>query len=172
MLKLMGAILLVAAGGAAGMLKAGEYAKRPGELKSLLAAIQMLETEILYGATPLAEALDRVAGSADRSVSRFFQRVARELRSMTGCTAGEAWERALTWFFTVNSLSPQDTAILRNLGKALGISDREDQAKHLKLACSQLKMEISRAEEEAAKNTKMWNYLGFCGALVVAIILY
>ncbi|MFZ5633636.1 MAG: stage III sporulation protein SpoIIIAB [Bacillota bacterium] len=172
MLKLLGAVILVAAGGAAGMLVAREYARRPGELKSLLSSIQMLETEIIYAATPMAEALERVAGSADRKVAVFFRKAARELRSMTGCTAGEAWEKSLAWFYTVSSLSRQDMSILRNLGRALGVSDREDQAKHLRLACDQLKREIFRAEEDAVKNTRMWNYLGFCGALVAAIILY
>ncbi|MCL6610966.1 MAG: stage III sporulation protein AB [Peptococcaceae bacterium] len=172
MLKLLGAVILVAAGGAAGMLVAREYARRPEELKSLLSSIQMLETEIIYAATPLAEALVRVAAVSDSHVSGLFQKAARELRDMTGCTAGEAWERSLGWFYTVNSLTRREMSILSNLGRALGISDREDQAKHLKLACEQLKREIARAEEEAAKNTRMWNYLGFCGSMAAAIILY
>jgi stage III sporulation protein AB len=171
-LKLIGTLLLVAAGGTAGMLVAREYAKRPGELKSILSSIQMLETEIIYSATPMAEALEMVAGGADKNVAGFFWKAAQELRSMTGCTAGEAWERALEWSYPSNSLLPKDVAILRNLGRALGISDREDQARHLKLACEQLKREIIKAEEDASKNAKMYNYLGFCGALVAAIILY
>lgn len=171
-MKLLGAAVLVAAGGAAGMLVAREYSRRPGELKSILASIQMLETEIVYGATPLAEALERAAAGSDRGVDVFFQRTARELQSMRGSTAGEAWQRSLEWFYTVNSLNRQETAILANLGRALGISDREDQAKHLRLACEQLKREIARAEEEAARNSRMWNYLGFCGAMAAAIILY
>ncbi len=171
-MKLLGAVVLVAAGGAAGMLVAREYSRRPGELKSLLSSIQMLETEIVYGATPLAEALESAAAGSDRGVAAFFQRTARDLRSMKGRTAGEAWQKSLEWFYTVSSLNRRETAILANLGRALGISDREDQAKHLRLACEQLKMEIARAEEEAAKNTRMWNYLGFCGAVAAAIILY
>lgn len=172
MIKLVGSALLVAAGGIAGMMVARGYARRPSELKSILSSIQMLETEIIYAATPLAEALEKVASGSDRSVAGFFQRAARELGSMKGCTAGEAWDSSLSWFYTVNSLNRQDISILGSLGKALGISDREDQSKHLKLACEQIKREIARAEEESAKNTRMWNYLGFCGALVAAIVLY
>jgi len=172
MLKLIGALLLVAGGGAAGMLMAREYFRRPPELKSLLSSLQMLETEIIYSATPLAEALERVAAGSDKGVAGFFRRAARELGAGAGCTAGEAWEKALAWYYTVNSLSGREMSILSSLGRALGISDREDQRKHLKLACEQLKREIARAEEEAAKNGRMWNYLGFCGAMAAAIILY
>ncbi len=172
MLKLLGAVLLVGAGGVAGILVAREYARRPVELKSLLASIQMLETEIIYAATPLAEALERVAAVSDRSVACFFEKAAGELRSMTGCTGAEAWERSLDWYYTMNSLTRREMSILASLGRALGISGREDQAKHLRLACEQLKREIIRAEEEAARNTRMWNYLGFCASTAAAILLY
>lgn len=172
MIKLMGTLLLVAAGGAAGMMVARQYARRPGELKSVLSSIQMLETEIIFAATPLAEALERAAAGSDRVVADFFRRASRDLLPANGRTAGEAWERAMGELYAASSLSKRDMVILGSLGRALGISDRDDQAKHLRLACEQLKMEISRAEEEAAKNSKMWNYLGFCGALAAAIILY
>lgn len=172
MLKLIGIVVLIVSGGCVGMLIAREYTKRPRELRSLLSSIQMLETEIIYTATPMAEALERVSIGADKNVAGFFKKAAKELRAMTGCTACEAWEKAMEWFYKVNSLSAKDVSILRNLGRALGISNREDQAKHLKLACEQLKREISLSEDEASKNTKMWNYLGFCGALAAAIILY
>lgn len=169
---MLGALILVVSGGVAGMLVARQYARRPRELKSLLSSIQMLETEIIYAATPLAEALERVAQGSDPAVADFFLRAARPLKDRNGCTSWEAWEKAQAWYYTVNSLSQREMSILSNLGRALGISDRDDQLKHLKLACEQLKREIARAEEEAVKNTRMWNYLGFCASTVLAIILY
>ena len=172
MLKIIGSLMLVAAGGVAGMMVAREYAKRPGELKALLSAIQMLETEIMYTATPMVEAMERVASGADRRVAGFFRDAALDLKSMAGRTAGEAWEAAMDRFYPRCSLSRGDMSILGNLGRALGRSDREDQAKHLRLASEQIKMEIIKSEEDASKNTKMWNYLGFCGALAAVIILY
>lgn len=172
MFKLIGAVLLVAAGGAAGMLVAREYARRPAEIRSLISAVQMLETEIIYSATPLREALERVAGLSDRNVSGLFIEAARTLGESGGSTAEEAWEKSLDSFYSRSALSAGDSAILRNLGRALGRSGQKDQEKHLKLTCEQLKREMARAEEAALKNTRMWNYLGFCGALAAVIILY
>ncbi|HBV96830.1 MAG: stage III sporulation protein AB [Peptococcaceae bacterium BICA1-7] len=172
MYKLIGAVVLVAAGGAAGMLVARDYARRPVEIRSIITALQMLETEIIYSATPLGEAMDRVASATDGIVSGLFREASHSLLVGEGATAGEAWEKALVNFYRSSSLTVTDSAILKNLGRALGRSGREDQEKHLKLACEQLKRELSRAEEAAAKNTRMWNYLGFCGALAAVIILY
>lgn len=172
MFKLIGAVVLVAAGGAAGMLVARDYARRPVEIRSLISAVQMLETEIIYAATPLGEAMERVACASDGIVAGFFREASRSLNSGEGTTAGEAWEKALAGFYGHSSLTAGDSAILKNLGRALGRSGRTDQEKHLKLACEQLKREMASAEEAAAKNTRMWNYLGFCGALAAVIILY
>ncbi|KUK81824.1 MAG: Putative thioredoxin [Pelotomaculum thermopropionicum] len=62
--------------------------------------------------------------------------------------------------------------ILRNLGSSLGISDRDDQIKHLHLAMEQIRAETVAAEEEAARNVKLWSYLGFLGGLLLVLVLY
>ena len=36
----------------------------------------------------------------------------------------------------------------------------------------QIKSENAKAEGEAARNVKLWNYLGFLGGLLVVLILY
>ncbi len=172
MLKLIGVVILVASGGLAGILVAWEYAKKPRELKALLSTIQMLETEITFAATPLAEALHKIAKCTDPHIAVFLQKAAHYMQLKDGCTSGEAWHKALKWYYTVNSLNKREMTILYNLGNVLGMSDIEDQKKHLNLASEQLKREIIRADEEEAKNAKIWTYLGFCGSLVMAIVLY
>jgi stage III sporulation protein AB len=172
MFKLAGALLIIVAGSTAGIIRAREYMRRPGELKSMLAALQMLETEITYAATPLGEALERIAAGGGREVKRLFAGAAAELRAMSGCTAAEAWQKSLQSYYPGSALLDSDLIILQNLGSALGISDRQDQSKHLRLASEQLKLEAARAGEEAARNAKMWNYLGFCGAAALVLLIY
>jgi stage III sporulation protein AB len=172
MLKLLGAAMVVMASGLSGMAVAGNYSRRPGELRALRAALQMLETEIAYGATHLPEALEQVAGRSDSRVAPLFRQAAAELSSMSGITAAEAWDRSLGGYYRGTALKQQDHSILKNLGSSLGISDREDQIKHLSLAMEQLGAETNRAEEEAARNVKLWSYLGFLGGLMVVLILY
>lgn len=172
MLKLVGATMVVAASGLSGMAVAGNYSRRPRELRALRSAIQMLETEIAYGATHLPEALALVAGRCDNTAAPLFSRAAAELASMSGVTAAEAWEKSLGGYYPGAALKPQDLLILRGLGSSLGISDREDQIKHLRLAMEQFGAETVRAEEEAARNVKLWSYLGFLGGLMVVLVLY
>lgn len=172
MIKLMGAAMVVVSSTLAGMAVAGRYSRRPRELKSLGSALQMLETEIAYGANYMKEALEQVAARCDKAVAPLFSRAAAILSSESGITAAAAWEKSLCAFYSDSALNPRDHLILRSLGSSLGISDREDQIKHLNLAMEQIKSENVRAEDEASRNVKLWNYLGFLGGLLVVLILY
>ncbi len=172
MVKTIGAAMILAAGGSMGFIWARVYEKRPQQLVSLEAALQLLETEILYGATPLPEAMDLVAEKCDPEISGLFRYTALELRKMEGITAGEAWHRAMIKVFPATSLTDQDLFVLKRFGASLGISDREDQAKHLTLAKLQLKSAVGRAEAVCRKNATVFKYLGFLGGLLLVLVLY
>lgn len=172
MLKLIGGLLVVASSGLAGWWVSRGYARRPVELRQFIAALQLLETEITYAATPLPEALDRVAEQVGAPASSFFRQISRDLGAHTGCSAREAWHAALGAHGPGSALSPGDLAVLGGLGNSIGISDREDQGKHLRLAAEQLKTALVAADDAAAKNVRMWNYMGLLGGLIIVLALY
>ncbi|KJS14183.1 MAG: stage III sporulation protein AB [Peptococcaceae bacterium BRH_c8a] len=172
MIKLIGAILLVSACGYAGWHVSRSYARRPVELRQFMTALQMLETEITYAATPLPDALSGIAERVDARVSSFFAHAAKELQTTRGTSARQAWSAALDRYRTGSTLDRGDLGILNSLGHNLGISDRDDQAKHLRLTLEQLKMAQARAEETASKNVKLWNYVGLLGGLIIVLALY
>lgn len=172
MFKLLGAGLTLAACTGIGFTLAREYTERPRQLRAIESALQMLETEIVYGATPLTEALDHIAAGCDPGVTVLFQQTAKELRQAGGCTAGEAWRQALDAFYQASAVKTADIAVLKRLGASLGLSDRRDQEKHLKLAREQLRQEIRLAEELALKNSRLYRYLGVLGGLALVLVLY
>lgn len=172
MFKIFSASVIILGAGLAGILISRNYSRRPVELRCLQSSLQMLETEITYAATPLPEALQKVAARSDKSVAGLFERTCAELLLMSGCTAGEAWEKSLVEFYPKSALLPSDLVILRSLGGALGISNCQDQSKHLRLAMEQLGIEMVKADDAASRNVKLWNYLGFLGGLVIVLLLY
>lgn len=172
MLRLAGSLVIIFGCGLIGMFNARNYSQRPEELRHLQSALQMLVTEITYAATPMAEAFRSIAARCDKRVSILFEYILAELGSCPGCTAHEAWEKALRKFYIRTTLAKSDLAILSNLGKALGISDRQDQTRHLLLAIEHLGVEIQSARDDASKYVKLWNYIGFLGGLVVVLLLY
>ncbi|MTI79979.1 MAG: stage III sporulation protein AB [Firmicutes bacterium] len=170
MLKIIGALVILCSCGYAGFSVARDYQRRPKDLRYLQSALQMLETEISYGATPLPDALEQVANRCDKSVAQLFLETRNRLLSGDGITAREALDDTLKKFSRNSAIKNSDASVLRALGTSLGISDREDQVKHLQLAREQLRIEAAKAEEEAAKNVKLYNYLGVLGGLTIILI--
>ncbi|AGL02028.1 stage III sporulation protein SpoIIIAB [Desulfoscipio gibsoniae] len=172
MFKLIGGLLVVAASGLAGWQVSRSYARRPVELRQFISALQLLETEITYAATPLPEALAGVAEQVDVPAASFFRQIAGDLGAHRGCSAREAWHGALECYGHRSALGRGDLSVLRGLGNSIGISDREDQSKHLRLAAEQLKTALAMADAAAAKNVKLWNYMGLLGGLIIVLALY
>lgn len=135
-------------------------------------ALGMLETEIGFGLTPLPEALNKVGIRIGGCVGEFFAKVIAKLNNEYSLTAGEAWEECLEDLKEEVSLFPGDLDILRSFGYTLGISDREDQIKNLKLAQEQLKTQEHSAEKLQESNQRMWRTVGFLAGLAVVFILY
>lgn len=171
-MKFVGALIIILGGGAVGFLLSKNYLGRLRELKLFLMSLQMLETEIIYTATPLAEAFLKISQMGEKEVKSFFAKVAYNLEKSNGQTAFEAWQKSLKEYYVFSFLKKGDIFILKNLGKALGMSDRQDQTKHLGLAREQLKMEVQKAEEEACKNVKICNYMGFLGGIALVLLIY
>lgn len=171
LLKLIGASLVLFAGTLIGFLQAARFADRPKQIRQLAGALQRLETEIAFGQTPLPEALKRTAANVGQPVSRLFQAAADELSAADGRSFRECWDCAMhrTWP-TTSMRTPELTVTLR-LGSILGMSDKDDQLKHLRLAAVQLKAEEDAARDDQAKYEKMSRSLGLLLAALVVILM-
>ena len=120
MYKLIGAILVVVAGQLVGTGIGRQYRRRSQELRTLQSAFLFLQTEISYTATPLPEALDRVARNLDFPLCEIFSNTAKNLKKHDGTTAGEAWAGSLERYKVYLALKSQDLGILKNLGGGAG----------------------------------------------------
>lgn len=172
MLKLIGSILVVISCGILGMELGKNFARRTEELRQMQYAFQALETEIAYGATPLPQAMQMVAGQTNGPVSEVFLSTVAELAKGEGQTAGEAWEGALKLKEEKMLLNHSDLAILRQFGQGLGASDREDQMKRLKMLRMQLEGREQLAETDRQKFQKVWQSLGWSVGLVITMLFF
>lgn len=171
-IKMLGAILVVTATSWAGFEAAQRFQRRPRQLRELQSCLQMLETEINYGLTPLPTALEKIAASIKGPVGDFCCAVKEELLAHQGISMRDAWNKGVDLLGKHCAITECDQNILRNFGHTLGLSDRHDQIKHLKLAMSQLSAAETNAWEEKRKNERMFRALGILGGLAVVILLY
>jgi stage III sporulation protein AB len=173
MLKLFGAALILFAGTAYGFYRASRYARRPRELRHLAHALTTLESEIVFGVTPLPAALQRVASAVPAPLSQLFLSASDKLRdSMGERTADECWKAAVTETWPHTALQEAERQTMLSLGASLGVTDRDDQAKHIRLCIAQLQAEEISARDEQTRYEKMWRSLGALGAALVVILMY
>jgi stage III sporulation protein AB len=171
-LKLAGAGLVILSCGFLGLGMAQAYFARPVELRTLNVGLKMLETEIVYTATPLPVALARIGERLGEPVAILFRIAAKLLQEERGLPAAQAWEQGLEALGRKSALTPADLDVLRTLGQGLGASGREDQVKNLELARQHLSRQLIAAEEAANRQGKMWRTLGFLLGTALVLLMY
>ena len=93
MFKLIASLLIICSAGLAGLRAASAYSLRTRQLRTLQEALQLLDTEIMYGATPLPAALSKVAAAAGEVVGDVFS----EAGAILGKAAALLPGRPGTW---------------------------------------------------------------------------
>ncbi|MGO4544321.1 stage III sporulation protein SpoIIIAB [Paenibacillus sp. 2TAB23] len=171
MIKLIGAALILFAGTIIGFQQAARYADRPRQLRQLAHALQRLETEIGYGHTPLPEALERTASATPEPLAAIFRRAAAGVWETESFSFRDSWEQAIKQQWDMTAMRKNEQSVLIRLGSTLGISDKEDQLKHIHLALLQLKSEEDTAREDQGRYEKMWKSLGLLIAVLVVILM-
>lgn len=171
MIKLLGAVLILFAGTMIGFQQAARFVERPRQLRQLSHSLQRLETEIGFGHTPLPEALERTADAASEPIASLLREAAAGIWKTEELSFRESWEQAVELHWGATSMRNNEKQVLLRLGSTLGISDKEDQKKHLRLALNQLKAEEDAAREDQSRYEKMWKSLGILIAVLIVILM-
>lgn len=170
MLKILGAALVLLAATLAGWLQARQYANRPNQIRRLILALKRLETEIMYGFTPLPDAFRRIGEQSGEPIKAIFTTAADNMSSPNRYTAQESLQLAAEKVWKYTAMKAPEQEVIRQLSYTLGTSDRKDQLGHLATAVRQLESEESTAREEQARYEKMYRSLGLlCGAFIVIL---
>lgn len=171
MFKMLGGLMIIAATSSLGFLFSYRYSSRPKELRGIRRLLQMLETEIVYGATPLPFAFSNIARRTDGSAKLFLELTSQLLSERAFLSVREAWVHAVNTVLSKTAMTASDMELIKSFGSVLGCSDREDQQKHFSLLYIQLKQQEDIAEEERKRNARMYKSLGFLFGAAVFIML-
>ncbi|MFW5648548.1 MAG: stage III sporulation protein SpoIIIAB [Candidatus Alkaliphilus sp. MAG34] len=169
--KFVYSVIIVGCSSLLGFIFANTYVERSKLLNSLLSALQMLETEIVYGATPVPTIMRRVGNKTKKEIGNIFLSAAGLLNLNSGQTFDEIWHDAVIREAKHTCLSREDIDLLLSLGKNLGISDCEDQVKHIRLIQEEFKRHYEHSLIEQNKNTKLFRNLGFLLGMAIVIIV-
>lgn len=171
-MKMLGALLVMAASTMAGWVYSTLLKKRVNLLSALIQCFQWLETEIGYGSAPLGEAFTRIGTRIQEEVKLIFSAFTAELNGTAGLTADEAWQKSIRQNREELPLKAEDWALLTDFGRTLGTTDREHQVSAIRQTLERLKYQAAEAEEEYKKNERLYRYLGIAAGALVVLIFY
>lgn len=144
--------------------------RRPKELREMRTALQMLETEISYAGTPLPLAVQMIKQRLTGQTSLFFERLESEM--MRHHLAGEAWQRSVDVLYPSMAWTREDRSILLALGPTLGLSDKQDQLKHLRLCQERLAEAEQSAAERVDEKVRLYRSLGLLTGLLLVLFVW
>ncbi|WP_400242311.1 stage III sporulation protein SpoIIIAB [Niallia sp. JL1B1071] len=170
MVKIIGAILILASTSWGGMEFSKLLSQRPKQIRALKSALQSLEAEIMYGHTPLHEASRRLAEQLSDPLSSFFGSFAERLIK-EDTTVKEAWSLSLNDIWKKTAMKDTELEIMKQFGETLGRHDRFSQQKQIMLTLTHLEREEEEAREIQGKYEKMVRSLGFLSGLLIVILL-
>lgn len=170
MIKIIGALLILASTSWGGMEFSKLLSQRPKQIRALKSALQSLEAEIMYGHTPLHEASRRLAEQLSEPLQSFFVSFAERLLK-EDTTVKEAWTASLYEIWKKTAMKDSELEIMKQFGETLGRHDRFTQQKQIMLTLAHLEREEAEAREIQGKYEKMIRSLGFLSGLLIVILL-
>lgn len=154
-----------------GFFYGNKFANRYNNLMYLQQCLKILETEIIYGSTPLPEALTNVYNKGNSKVSFIFEKIKNDLLENKRSQIYESFLSVKDLLYEKLVLKKSDIEVFISLGRVLGTSDREDQQKNFILISNQISNLIVEAKAEKDKNEKLYRNLGLITGVGIIILL-
>jgi len=168
MLKLLGAALVTLCGLALGLDAVGSLARRERALRSLCAALTILERELAFRLPPLPELFRELGAQSPPPAAELFARCAGDLERLGERPFAQLWTAAAE---SLPDLTGEDRAILAQLGAVLGRWDAHDQRQAVEEVRLRLSEQAAQAASRRGREGRAYGVLGLSLGLFTAIVL-
>ena len=143
-----------------------KYSNRVRDLKEIRKALNFFEEKIKFTYEPIPDVFEEISKKMEENIGEIFSKASKK---MENTSAGEAWEEAVNNSNT--SFTKEDIEILKGLAKMLGRTDIDGQVSEIRLTNKFIDVQIIDAENEKAKNEKLYKTLGATVGLAIVIVL-
>ena len=143
-----------------------KYSNRVRDLKEIRKAHNFFEEKIKFTYEPIPDVFEEISKKMSENIGEIFSNASKKMENIS---AGEAWEEAVNNANT--SFTKEDIEILKGLAKMLGRTDIDGQVSEIRLTNKFIDVQIKDAENEKAKNEKLYKTLGATVGLAIVIVL-
>ena len=167
--RLLGALLVAAAGTALGLQAAGRLRQRTAVLSAVVGVLTLLRGEIGDRRSPMPEIAARLAREAPECCRGWFVRLEAGLSRLNGESFAAVWRRTLEE--AELPLDGEERESLARLGLSLGRYDAPEQSAAIDRCLREMEAFRARAGETARTQGRLYTGLGLAGGLMLAVIL-
>ena len=171
LLKLSGAVLVLAAAVLGGLYYGSFETYRSNDLQEMKKALAILKAEILFSMTPLPEAFLNIASRTRNPVADLFRRFSVCLKDNRREPIEDIWQSCLKAHAGKTYLNREDLAAFLSFGRTLGYLDRDMQEAGIAVTIGYIDTAVASLAQTRAKNQKMFASLGMFAGLITVIIL-
>lgn len=168
MLKLFGAVLVIAASLRWGIQSSEALRYHVTLLSHIISSLRVMSGEICTNMTPMCDVLQRLSETGGETVRPFYGKVYRSMQSLGERSFCELWQGAVT---ELCALTPEELDIVRGLGDCLGRYDVNEQARLINGAAARLERALKAAEERRQRDAKVYAAFSLTAGLLTVIIL-
>lgn len=168
-LKLIGAFLIIIAGGGFGFMIAGSYKKEEWGLQQIIHAADFMQCELQCRLTPLPQLCNMVAEQTQGTIHVFFLNLATEFSKQMAPDAGCCVDAALAATAGIPKYACNN---LKKLGQTLGRFDLIGQLNGLESVKQTCIRDLGGLQEQKDIRIRSYRTLGFCtGAALVILFI-
>lgn len=162
-LKIFGGLLLALSGFSAGWFFSKKLTMRKNFFKSIVCFVSALSTQIRYSTADIFTLVSLGARTAELDIF--------DIADENGTPFYTAWSNRVNAIPSRYGLKSSDRQLLLEFGEQLGKTDVEGQLKHLELYEAVFKNQLSNAENEIKKKSKLYKTMGFFVGTAAALMM-
>lgn len=169
MLKILGAVFIIAGCGGVGLGMCQNQRRIQRSMEQLAASLEWMAWELGYRMPPLSELCRGGAAVSRGSVSRVLERLAQELDAQLTPDASACMAAALE---AVPRLPARTAGYFAHLGRSLGRFDLQGQVSELENTAARIRRELEAMGRNWELRLRNYQTLGLCaGAALVILFL-
>ncbi|MBQ2696287.1 MAG: stage III sporulation protein AB [Clostridia bacterium] len=171
MLKLLGALLVIAACTAFGIKSVMKKRDTIKALKELRSALSEIARAINFQLDPLPEVISRLHKEQFSEADSFISQLHTNVQNSENEPFSQLWEHTIKLFSKEKELPIQAESLLLSLGESLGKMDYETELSRLKEGQASLSELIDETEQNYGKTEKMTKSLSIILGIFIVILL-
>jgi len=171
MSEIIGSVFVIAATSLAGIRAASRMDETYNEIKYIRQMLYILQSEIQYSHTYLAEAFSNISGFVKSPYNVWLRQLHFRLERKNDGSLDKVWRKTIDEYLIDVRLPRQQKEQLKELGVCLGCADIGVQVKYMELLGNQLEMAMNEIQEEIEGKKKLYRCIGVVSGIFIVILL-